>query len=475
LTRGYRDPRNAGDDTGCRFAMGARRLREYPHNLIRIMPAEGVVMTTRASAPWRLFLSLLLLPWLALSAPSAGRAQEITFYYPIAVGGPIARLVDRLVADFEAEHPTIRVKAVHAGSYLETLSKAQTALRADQGPHLAVLLASDLFSLIDDGHLVAIEDLVPPAERGWFDGFFPALLANSRAQGKIWSVPFQRSTVVLYWNKDAFRAAGLDPEKPPATWEETIEISRRLTLRHANGNVTQWGMHVPSSAFPYAMFQCFATQNDARLASEDGTEAWLDRPNVVEALAFWADLSLKHRVHPPGIVEWGTAAQDFLQRKVAMTWVTTGNLAFIRDNARFEFGVAMLPANKRRGSVPGGGNFYVFKHASAAERAAALTFIRWLSSPERAASWSIDTGYIATTRAAWETPVMRDYVARFPQAAVARDQLDHVWAEFSTHDNQRVAKAFNDAIQAALTGAKTPADALRDAQREADRLLRPYR
>ena len=158
-----------------------------------------------------------------------------------------------------------------------------------------------------------------------------------------------------------------------------------------------------------------------------------------------------------------------------MTWVTTGNLGFIRDNARFEFGVAMLPANKRRGSVPGGGNLYIFKHASEAERAAALAFVRWLSSPARAARWSIDTGYIAVTQAAWETPEMRDYVARFPQAVVARDQLAHVWAEFSTHENQRVAKAFNDAIQAALTGAKTPAAALRDAQREADRLLRPYR
>ena len=455
--------------------MGADRLRRYPHNLIRVMPAEGVVTMSDVMRRCLLRAFVMFLAMLVPAGAGQARAQDLTFYYPIAVGGPIARLVDRMIADFEAEHPGIRIKAVHAGSYLETLSKAQTALRAGQGPHLAVLLASDLFSLIDDGHLVAIEDLVPPAERGWFDGFLPALLANSRAQGRLWSVPFQRSTVVLYWNKEAFRAAGLDPERPPADWAETIETSRRLTLRDTNGNVTQWGMHVPSSAFPYAMFQCFATQNGARLANADGTEAWLDRPEVVEALAFWTDLSRTHAVHPPGIVEWGTAAQDFLQRKVAMTWVTTGNLGFIRDNARFEFGVAMLPANKRRGSVPGGGNLYVFKHASEAERAAAFAFIRWLSSPERAARWSMDTGYIAVTQAAWETPAMRDYVARFPQAAVARDQLAHVWAEFSTHENQRVAKTFNDAIQAALTGAKTPAAALRDAQREADRLLRPYR
>lgn len=422
------------------------------------------------------FFACLCLFLLWLSSGLRASAQELTFYYPIAVGGPIARLVDRLAEDFEREHPTIKVRPVHSGSYLETLSKAQTASRAGQGPHFAILLASDVFSLIDDDLIVPIEDLLSPGEkRDWLGGFFPTLLANSHAQGKIWSVPFQRSTVVLYWNKEAFRDAGLDPERPPATWDETVAMSARLTRRDASGRVEQWGMHVPSSAFPYAMFQCFATQNDARLASPDGTQALLDQPAVIEALGFWVDLARKHQVHPPGIVEWGTAAQDFLQRKVAMTWVTTGNLAFIRDNAKFAFGVAMLPAQKRRGSVPGGGNFYIFKNASAAERAAALTFMRWVSAPERAARWSIDTGYIAVTPAAWETPVMRDYVARFPAAAVARDQLAHVWAEFSTHDNQRVAKAFNDGIQAALIGAKTPAQAMRDAQREADRLLRPYR
>src|SRR5690606_4673729 len=145
-----------------------------PQNLIWVMPAEGVVSARLAA-----FLCLALL-W-AVPGPRAS-AQELTFYYPIAVGGPIARLVDRLAADFEREHPGIRVKPVHAGSYLETLTKAQTALRAGQGPHFAILLASDLFSLIDDDLIVPIEELVPPAERDdWLGGFFSALLANSHA------------------------------------------------------------------------------------------------------------------------------------------------------------------------------------------------------------------------------------------------------------------------------------------------------
>jgi sn-glycerol 3-phosphate transport system substrate-binding protein len=101
--------------------------------------------------------------------------------------------------------------------------------------------------------------------------------------------------------------------------------------------------------------------------------------------------------------------------------------------------------------------------------------VRWITTPQRAAQWGIDTGYVAVRADAWETPAMKQYVAGFPAAAVARDQLPFAKAELSTHDNQRVTQALNDGLQAALTGTKTPEQAMKDAQREADRLLRPYK
>jgi sn-glycerol 3-phosphate transport system substrate-binding protein len=82
---------------------------------------------------------------------------------------------------------------------------------------------------------------------------------------------------------------------------------------------------------------------------------------------------------------------------------------------------------------------------------------------------------VAVSPAAWDTPEMKQYLAGFPAPTVARDQLQFAVAELSTHDNQRVTKALNDGLQAALTGAKTPEQAMRDAQREADRILRPFR
>ena len=98
-----------------------------------------------------------------------------------------------------------------------------------------------------------------------------------------------------------------------------------------------------------------------------------------------------------------------------------------------------------------------------------------MTSPERAAQWGIDTGYVAVRPDAWETPLMKKYVEGFPAAAVARDQLKYAVAELSTRDNQRVTKALNDGLQAALTGSKTPAQAMKDSQAEAERLLRSYR
>jgi sn-glycerol 3-phosphate transport system substrate-binding protein len=412
----------------------------------------------------------------ASALPASVGAQNLTFYYPVAVGGPITKLIDALAADFEKENPGIKVKPVYTGSYQDTIAKTLTALKGGEPPHFAVILSTDMYTLIDEESVVAYEDLAKTdSDKAWLKGFFPGFMENSQTGGKTWGIPFQRSTVVLYWNKELFKEAGLDPNKPPATWAEMLDYAKKLTKKGPTGNVVQWGIQVPSSGFPYWLFQGFTTQNDVRLMNATGTETYYDKPAVIEALQFWVDLSRKHQVHPPGIVEWGTTPKDFFEKKIAMMWTTTGNLTNVRNNAKFDFGVAMLPANKRRGSPTGGGNFYIFKKATAAEREAAFKFAKWATQPERAAQWGIDTGYVAVTPAAWETAKMKQYVAGFPAAAVARDQLPHAVAELSTHENQRVTRALDDGLQAALTGTKTAEQAMKDAQREAERILRPHK
>ena len=407
---------------------------------------------------------------------AAAGAVEVSFYYPVAVGGPITKLVDGYAEEFAKANPGITLKPIYSGTYLDTITKAITAVKSGEPPQLAVILSTDMYTLIDEEAVIPFDELLKTDDdKAWLKSFFPAFMENSQTGGKTWGIPFQRSTVVQYWNKELFKEAGLDPEKPPATWAELVAAGKKLTKRDASGNVTQWGVQIPSSGFPYWLFQGLTTENDVRLMNEAGTETYYDKPGVIDALQFWADLSLKEKVHPPGIVEWGTTPKDFFEKKVAVIWTTTGNLTNIKANAPFAFGVSMLPSNKRPGSPTGGGNFYIFKKSTPEQREAALKFIKWVTSPEKAADWGIKTGYVAVRPDAWETPAMKDYVAGFPAAAVARDQLKFAVAELSTHDNQRVTKALNDGLQAALTGSKSPEQAMKDAHAEAERLLKPYR
>ncbi|PWC26987.1 ABC transporter substrate-binding protein [Teichococcus aestuarii] len=412
-------------------------------------------------------------PMLAAPAVRAQAPVQITFNYPVAVGGPITKVIDGYCADFERANPGIRIRPVYTGTYQDSITKALTAARGGDAPQMACLLSTDMFTLVDEDVVVSWDEL-PGAEKGWMDSFYPGFMENSRTGGKTWGIPFQRSTIVMYYNKDAFKAAGLDPETPPKDWAEQVAFAQKLTRRQGD-SVTQWGIQIPSSGFPYWLFQALTTQNDVRLMNEAGNRTFFADPKVAEALQYWTDLSARHKVQPSGIVEWGTTPRDFFERKVAMMWTTTGNLTNVKANAPFPFGVAMLPAGRRRGSPTGGGNLYVFKSASPAQREAAVKFARFLTEPERAAQWGIDTGYVATSPAAWETPKMKEYVAGFPAAAVARDQLPHAVAELSTHENQRVTKALNDGLQAVLTGRAQPVPAMAQAQAEADRILRAYR
>ena len=193
-----------------------------------------------------------------------------------------------------------------------------------------------------------------------------------------------------------------------------LEYAQKLTKRDASGKVTQWGVQIPSSGFPYWLFQALAIENGVNLMNAAGTETYYDKPEVIEALQYWVDLVKKYKVHPEGIVDWGTTPKDFFEKKMAMMWTTTGNLTNVRTNAKFDFGVAMLPAGKQRGSPTGGGNFYLFKKSTPAQQQAAFRFIKWITTPERAAQWGIDTGYVAVRADAWETPAMKQYVAGIP-------------------------------------------------------------
>jgi sn-glycerol 3-phosphate transport system substrate-binding protein len=166
----------------------------------------------------------------------AQTAVDVSFYYPVAVGGPITKIIDGLAADFEKENPGVKVKSIYTGTYQDSITKALTAVKSNDAPVTAILLSTDMFTLIDEDAIQPFDDLVKtPEDKAWLASFYPAFMENSQTGGKTWGIPFQRSTIVLYYNKEAFKEAGLDPNRPPATWKEQIEYAQKLTKRDAAG------------------------------------------------------------------------------------------------------------------------------------------------------------------------------------------------------------------------------------------------
>jgi len=414
-----------------------------------------------------------------LAMPAVLRAQtvqKLTFYFPIAVGGPLQAIVDGYCKGFQQE-AGIAVEAVYAGDYSQTVVKAMTAIKAGTGPQFAVLLAAQMHSLQDEDILVSLDEIGLDADgKKWLAGFYPAFMANSHADGKTWSVPFQRSTAIFYYNKDAFRDAGLDPEKFPTTWAALEMAAEKLTKRDSSGRVTRWGVKMAGDlGNAQWTFGALANQAEQRLMNEAGTEVYFNQPKTIEAMSYWRGLASKYHASPDGVNNWGDLTPDFLQGNTAIIQFTTGGLPNFRAKATFPFGVAGLAGKNSPHTVVGGGNMYFFKSASPAERQASLRFARWVSAPERAADWSIKSGYIATSPAAYDTQALKDYIAKYPEANVARTFLPVATGELSVHENLRVYKVLTDNIQACLNGQKTPAKAMEDTQAESDRILKPFR
>ncbi|MEZ9526429.1 ABC transporter substrate-binding protein [Enterovibrio norvegicus] len=405
----------------------------------------------------------------AMSAHTASAQTELNMYYPIAVGGSLTKVVDEMVTEFESQNPDIKVNAIYSGNYDDTRVRALSALSSGEPAQLAVMFSIDVYDLIEQDLITPFDDVMNGEEdQAWLNDFYPALMENGQAEGKTWGIPFQRSTIVAYYNKDMFKAAGLDPEMPPKTWDELVEMGKKLT------NDDTYGLMIPSTGYPYWMFQALSIQNGQKLMSDDGLETYFDDPKVVETLKYWKSLSAEHGIMPTGTVEWGTLRQAFLEGKTAMMWHSTGNLSSVKKGAKFDFGVAMLPGKARLGSPTGGGNFYLFKDTSQKEKEASLKLVKFMTSPEQAANWSIATGYMGVSKSAYETEALKNYTVEFPPSLVARNQLEHAVAEFSTYETARVREGLNNAIQSALTDSKTPEEALGEAQKSAKRLLRDY-
>ena len=221
------------------------------------------------------------------------------------------------------------------------------------------MLATALYDLINADYISPLDAYIGGMEGGdaYVADFLPAFLANSYYDDQLWSIPFQRSAVVMYYNADMFTNAGL---QPPTSWESWAEAAQTLTVQE--GDTTNWGLQFPSG-WPYWLFQPLAIGTGQNVL--DDCTVVFDNSAVIEAVQFY-DLSADYGAMPEGVqAVWPTATTDFASGLTAMITHSSGSLTGILDQADFEVGVMPYPGVKEGtyASVPGGGNFYILKDA----------------------------------------------------------------------------------------------------------------
>ena len=410
------------------------------------------------------------------AAPAAAKSGtvEISLHYPVGVSGPLAKIIDGYMAQFNQENPGIKVTPVYDGDYTGTIAKVLQLVQAGTPPDVAIVNAAGIYTMLDANAVMPLDDLIAKSGgSSYVSDFYPAFMANSQQGGKTWSIPFQRSTLVLYYNKDAFSQAGISDA--PKNWQELIQDGEKLTQKDASGNVTRWGFGFPSSGSAYWEFQALAIESGQNVFDNNaGNKVFFNAPASVEGLQFLVDVNKKYGISPSGAIDWNTLPNDFAAGKFAMIAHSTGSLTSVLKSAQFNVGVAFLPANKQYGTPTGGGNLYIMKGIPADHQDAAWKLVQWLSSPEREAQWSIDSGYVAPRKSAYDTQALKDYTAKYPQALVARDQLQYAQNELGTHQMVEVQQVLSDAIQAGITGQASPQEALNTAQQKAEKILSQY-
>jgi sn-glycerol 3-phosphate transport system substrate-binding protein len=332
-------------------------------------------------------------------------------------------------------------------------------------------LAVDRVTLRDLDAVIPLDEFVQK-EGGekFLADFFPGFVNDLKVDGKIWAIPFQRSTPILYVNKDLFKKAGLDPNRPPTTWDELLAAAQKATLRDASGNVVTWGLTIPDDIW---LVMSFIMQNGGRTSSPDFKKVYLGEKPAIEAVQFWVDMANKHKVMPRHRT-FPVSVQDFAAGNTAMLIHSTGNLRFVQDSAKFEWGTAFLPKHKQQAVAIGGAGLYIFKKSSKEKQEAAWQFAKFATSPEIQARWNIGSGYIATRKSSFDLPIMKEYTGKLPQALVARDQLPYASPEMSTHDNWKMRNIFVTTFQEILDEKYTPEDGMKRAQSEIEKVLAPY-
>jgi sn-glycerol 3-phosphate transport system substrate-binding protein len=321
----------------------------------------------------------------------------------------------------------------------------------------------------------ALVDLKPYMDKSSLnkDMFVKGLMGYSEYNndGKIVSVPFNRSTPILYYNKTIFKEAGLNPDKGPETWADLKAYAEKLTKREG-GKTVRYGLTWPIETW---YFKAMVAQLGGRTINEARNDVgFADNGTGVEVLNYWVDFK-KSGTFKVAPAQDGTtiARQSFMNGETAMFMESTSYMSSLMKSigGKFELGAAFLPMNKFRAMPTGGANVAMMSKGK--EKDAAWGFFKWmLTDPQGGAEFCLKSGYMPFTKQMIDSPAIQELWKKNPQYKVAFDQLPHaVDTEQHLHWSELKAE-LKKSLQSVMHDDKDPKDVISNLSKEAKRILK---
>jgi multiple sugar transport system substrate-binding protein len=376
-------------------------------------------------------------------------------------------LVNTLIPEFQKQNPNIEI--VHNSSipYEQYQQALATAAPAGQGPDVVNLYYGWLAKYLQSGYIVELPTDAFPAATLEKD-FFP-VVQGAKLQGKYWGVPTAVRTLALFWNKDLYKASGLDPEKPPTSWEEFVDHALKTTKRGADGKLETagfaWG---PDGQGHQWWRECLNRQNGLLPMSADLKKInWTD-PKGVEAFAWWTDLVTKHKVGEAGF--YTDDQTSFKTSHAALHVDGSFRLgAFAKDAPDLNYAIAPLPAHKDKATYASFWVNSITRRATGARLEAATKWLQFLTSPEVMRSWVEQVGELPARPAV----AREDKYAKDPKLGPFLQSLDYGFATFFV-DESADRQAVLDAVNEVLLNGTSPEQAVKGAAEKVQAMLDEY-
>lgn len=352
-----------------------------------------------------------------LAGPTQAQT-EVEFWH--AFSGGAGDALGELVQQFNDSQDEVTVNPIYTGNYDEGTTKLQAALQGGTAPTLVMLEITRYGLFAERGALEPLQRYLDSSDTHLLDRIRPFALEASKYKGESYVLPFNVSTPIMYYNRDAFRAAGLDPENPPKTWKELVAAGETLTRTGGDGQAL-WGINPPPQWVRWAM----TNQAGGGWIDPTDNSVQIDMADSVRAYQEAADWINVEKISPiDAAFDENTAKQYFQTGTVAITFDSTGSLGSLTSSVEFDLGVAPLPCDTVCAAPIGGATLGILASAPQEKKAAAWKFLEFVTSEEPNALIFVRTGYLPIIIGAIDTQQAQDAIKENPAYLVADKQLD---------------------------------------------------